>query len=208
MRKVQNIFEAESLITRDEKAFERLVHIIAYIISIDAKDLSLTRLLKYLYIIDEISIKSIGIPVTHLEYKVAENGPLADLLRTSFINGASSLKKYFKVQKSTFFINIFRSNEKCHVTSLIDKPNLNLLSRFEVRIIKETVEKYKGIPTEKIIDELHEKGTLWHNIVSKHKIEFQNSVLKVTDHKINFEELISNDEINSESFRNYKAFQA
>ena len=40
-------------------------------------DLSMTKALKLLYIIDETSMKESGVPVTWLEYKVWEKGPVA-----------------------------------------------------------------------------------------------------------------------------------
>ncbi len=210
MNKALYISDSESLIKRDEKSFERLVNIIAYIVQIDKKTLSLTRLLKYLYIIDETSVKTIGVPVTNLEYKVADNGPLADLLRVCLLKGNSVFKKYFKTSKSLFVVNMFTSetNQKCDIESLVEKPNLDLLSRYEIRLINEVVDKYRGVDTNEIIDELHAEGTLWHNIMTKYKIDFRHSVSKVSEYKINFEELIANDEINSESFRNYKVFQS
>jgi uncharacterized phage-associated protein len=39
--------------------------------------LSMTKTLKLLYILDETSIKETGTPVTWLDYKVWENGPVA-----------------------------------------------------------------------------------------------------------------------------------
>ena len=39
--------------------------------------LSMTKTLKLLYILDETSIKETGSPVTWLDYKVWENGPVA-----------------------------------------------------------------------------------------------------------------------------------
>jgi hypothetical protein len=209
MNKRKNILQSESLIKRDEKALERLVNIIAYIENIDAKTLGLTRLLKYLYIIDEKSVKAIGVPVTNLEYYVAENGPLADQLRVCMLNKSDIFTKHFKIDISKFE-NLFKSvsNEKCDIVSLISSPNLDVLSRFEINLINETVEKYRGVDTNDIIKELHAEGTLWQKIVEKNKIEFQYNISKVTEYKINFEDLISDDDINSESFMNYSTFQS
>ncbi|HWY33202.1 MAG TPA: type II toxin-antitoxin system antitoxin SocA domain-containing protein, partial [Nitrosopumilaceae archaeon] len=70
--------------------------IILNLIVLHSNGIYITRLLKLLYLIDETSIKEIGVPATILEYNVAKNGPLAvDLW--SDLKTVNSFNNYVKV---------------------------------------------------------------------------------------------------------------
>ena len=54
--------------------------------------LSLTKALKLMYIIDESAIKEAGSPITWLDYKVWENGPVAEDIYNEIKYGQKIIK--------------------------------------------------------------------------------------------------------------------
>lgn len=202
--------EPKDVIQTDAAAFNKLVNIIIYIKKLESQNLNLTRLLKFLYVIDEKSILKIGTPVTNLSYKVAENGPLADNLWLCILNNPEVFAEFFDITTKQV-----TRNQKTTTTCCISKSHatadLKVLSKFEDKLIKETVEKYKGIDTVDIIEELHGDNTLWGKIMKKYNVDFKSSesfISKISEHKINFHDLIKNDEMKSDSYANYLSRKA
>ena len=58
--------------------------------------LSKTKLLKLLYILDELAIKKSGIPVLDLKFKTWKFGPVAEDIFIELSSEATLLKKYIK----------------------------------------------------------------------------------------------------------------
>ena len=180
----------------NERTFNKLVNIILYIIKLENRKLYLTRLLKLLYIIDEKSVIKIGSPITNLDYKVAEKGPLADHLWYCVQNNPQLFSDYFEVKFNNTSVGYSFNAKK--------QPDLNILSDFEDDLIKETIKEYKGVDTEKIIKDLHNDGTLWYKITKKHNLNFQNpESSSISKYTIDFKELIKNDDFKLDSYENY-----
>lgn len=82
-------------------------------------DLSKTKLLKLLYILDEISIKKCGIPVLNLKYKVWKFGPVSEELFIDLSSDPVLLQNYIHhdfegqiiVRKKEFNDDEFSENE-------------------------------------------------------------------------------------------------
>jgi hypothetical protein len=192
---------APDILKKDNKSFNKLVNIIAYIIKLEQKKLYLTRLLKILYVIDENSVKKIGSPVTNLTYKVAEKGPLADHLWYCIQNNPELFGEYFDVK--------FNDSTASYSLTSKNAPDLDVLSDYEDNLIKETVKKYKGKDTEDIIEELHAEGTLWAKIKKKHNLNFDNpESSSISKYKIDFHELIKNDDFRMDAYQNYHSRKA
>jgi len=77
--------------TREQ--IEKIGNSIVYLSSKIDK-ISKTKLLKLLYVLDEISIKRSGIPFLNLKYKVWKFGPVADDLFVEFSSSPSMLKDF------------------------------------------------------------------------------------------------------------------
>ena len=92
--------------------------------------LSKTKLLKLLYILDEISIKKSGIPILNLKYKVWKFGPVSEELFIELSSDSSLLEK---------FIN--RDNEGNHIVSKV-KFNDDEFSENDIDLLNYVIEKY------------------------------------------------------------------
>lgn len=162
--------------------------------------LSMTKTLKLLYILDETSIKETGTPVTWLDYKVWENGPVAiDVYNEikhqevyCYQGKELSLLKSIQLEKK---FNSDRNSEEVFL-----KPNGNfdetIFNRYELNLLNTIVFKYGNWNATQLIEFLHEEGSLWHKMVSEHNLinHFQ-QIGKRTNHSIEFNDLLEDNTI-------------
>ena len=74
--KIQNGMNNSIYVKLSKSQIDKIGNTMVYL-SKNIKRLSKTKLLKLLYILDEISIKSSGIPFLNLQYKVWKYGPVS-----------------------------------------------------------------------------------------------------------------------------------
>lgn len=162
--------------------------------------LSMTKTLKLLYILDETSIKETGTPVTWLDYKVWENGPVAiDVYneikhQEVFCYQGKELSLLQAIQLEKKF-NSDRNSEEVFL-----KPNGNfdesLFNRYELKLLATIVFKYGNWNAAQLIHFLHEEGSLWHKMVSEHNLKDHfKKIGKITNHSIEFSDLLENNPI-------------
>jgi uncharacterized phage-associated protein len=127
-------------------------------------NLYLTRLLKFLYIIDEQSVVDTGVPVTWLQYKVWKNGPVATAIYNdlNFYNN-ELLKDYIAVNK----------NHKTKGLEIIPvrKFDDSEFSDYEIELIDRIIDTYGTYNSDQLIKLLHEENSLWHKIVKENNLE-------------------------------------
>ncbi|MFV8352313.1 Panacea domain-containing protein [Flavobacterium sp. XS1P32] len=162
--------------------------------------LSMTKTLKLLYILDETSIKETGTPVTWLDYKVWENGPVAiDVYneikhQEVFCYQGKELSLLHSIQLEKKF-NTDRNSEEVFL-----KPNGDfdetIFNRYELNLLETIVFKYGNWNATELINFLHEEGSLWHKMVSEHNLinHFQ-QIGKRTNHSIEFNDLLENNPV-------------
>jgi uncharacterized phage-associated protein len=162
--------------------------------------LSMTKTLKLLYILDETSIKETGTPVTWLDYKVWENGPVAiDVYNEirhqevfCYQGKELSLLQFIQLDKK---FNNDRNSEEIFL-----KPNgrfdETIFNRYELNLLETIVFKYGNWNATELINFLHEEGSLWHKMVSEHNLinHFQ-QIGKITNHSIEFNDLLEDNPI-------------
>lgn len=162
--------------------------------------LSMTKTLKLLYILDETSIKETGSPVTWLDYKVWENGPVAiDVYneiknQEVFCYQGKELSLLHSIQLEKKF-NTDRNSEEVFL-----KPNgafdKTIFNRYELNLLETIVFKYGNWNATELINFLHEEGSLWHKMVSEHNlIDHFQQIGKITNHSIEFNDLLENNPI-------------
>lgn len=162
--------------------------------------LSMTKTLKLLYILDETSIKETGTPVTWLDYKVWENGPVAiDVYNEikhqevfCFQGKELSLLQFIELEKK---FNADRNSEEVFL-----KPNgyfnKGIFNRYELKLLETIVFKYGNWNATELIHFLHEEGSLWHKMVSEHNLKDHfKQIGKITNHSIEFSDLLENNPV-------------
>jgi uncharacterized phage-associated protein len=144
----------------------------------------ITKLLKLLYLIDETSVKETGVPVTGLDYRVWKMGPVAYDVYTDYTFNDSEKLGFFAEAKTE------GDSKKIESTNQFDDSEF---SDYEIGLIDRVIEKYGALDGAALINLLHEKGSLWKNIVEKHGLEKKFEKEKTSNHKIDLTELIADD---------------
>ena len=162
--------------------------------------LSMTKTLKLLYILDETSIKETGTPVTWLDYKVWEKGPVAidvynEITKQETFNYQGqelSLLQGITLDKK------FNTDRKSEEIFLKPKGNFDqsVFNRYELNLLETVVFKYGNWNASQLIDFLHKEDSLWHKMVSKHDLKNHfKKISKITNHSIEFNDLLKDNPI-------------
>jgi uncharacterized phage-associated protein len=166
--------------------------------------LYMTKALKILYIIDEVSVRQIGVPVTWLEYKVWKLGPVTEEIYNEIrhnkreVYGENieiSLHKYIQVEKT----NNPAANQ---YDSYLIKPKVSFddaeFSEYEMEIIQKITQICKPLSANELIRKLHQDDTLWDKIVKSERLQrtFELEQNR-SNYVIDFTALIQNDLIKS-----------
>jgi uncharacterized phage-associated protein len=162
--------------------------------------LSLTKALKLMYIIDETSIKEVGSPITWLDYKVWENGPVAEDIynevkynqRTYVGDKDISVDKYVTIDRR---FNAEKGREEIY---FIPKPECSLgsFSPFDMEIIDGVIKKFGKYTAPELIDYLHREDSLWAKVCNEENLQLHFKIYsKKSNYSIDFSELIKDDEM-------------
>ena len=161
--------------------------------------LYLTKALKLLYIIDETSVKEIGVPVTWLEYQVWKYGPVSEeifnevrhQLKETYHNQEISLDKFIAIEK-------VKNPVDPHRDSFILTPKKAFydgdFTDYEIDLIERVILEYGELSSRDLVRKLHEKGSLWDKTVKSEELQRifmlqQNR----SHHTIDFTNLIKHD---------------
>ena len=137
-------------------------------------NLSKTKLLKLLYILDETSIRNGGIPFINLTYKVWKFGPVSE----------------------DIYIDLSSENEMGRLSGFIKKTSQGYIipnkpfsddefSDNDIRLLDEIIENYRHVTAKDLISYTHRKDGLWY------KTAQENNVLDLLEtQKINNTEII------------------
>lgn len=162
--------------------------------------LSMTKTLKLLYILDETSIKETGTPVTWLDYKVWEKGPVAidvynEITKHETFNYQGkelSLLQSIELEKK---FNVERNSDEIYLKPKGYFDN-SVFNRYELELLELIVFKYGNWNASELIEFLHEEGSLWHKMVSKHDLKNHfKKISKITNHSIEFNDLLKDNPI-------------
>jgi uncharacterized phage-associated protein len=136
--------------------------------------LSKTKLLKLLYILDEISIKRSGIPALNLKFKTWKFGPVSEDIFIELSSEASFLKNY--IRKVFEGEHIYIEPGAAFDDSEFTQNDIDLMDF--------VIEEFGNKTAKELVDYTHRKNSPWYNSAQK------NSVL----------EMLTNEEINNTQF--------
>lgn len=162
-------------------------------------NLSVTKMLKLLYLIDETAYTRSGAPITWLDYKVWEMGPVAEEVYAELKynqklvknNTPINLDNYITTQKKVGdngveLITIYPNNTY----------NLDNFSEFEAELIDNIIDRFGSYSATELIKLLHAENSLWHKKVQNHNLDNNFKLYgKKSNHTLDFSELIVNDPI-------------
>lgn len=159
--------------------------------------LSMTKALKLLYLIDETAYMRTGVPVTWLDYKVWEMGPVAEELYNELRFDQKLVMHDKPLSLETFIQTEKKEGPEGQVqVTLLPNGNYSLdeFAAFEIELIENIVDRFGTYTAKQLIQLLHEKNTLWHKCVSDNELQLNFKVYsKKSNHTIDFSELIKDD---------------
>lgn len=165
--------ETVRYIKLSKEQIDKIGNAIIYL-SNNIENLSKTKALKLIYILDELSIKKSGIPFFNLKYKVWKFGPVSEEIFIDLSSEITILKNYIEMA----------SEEGMTIINPKTKFNDDEFSLNDIDLMDFVIEKFGDKTAKELVSFTHRKNSPWYNSALK------NSVL----------ELLRNEEINSTEF--------
>lgn len=123
-------------------------------------NLSKTKILKLLYILDELSIKNSGIPFFNLKYKVWKFGPVSEEIFVDLSSDTKILKDFIKKEVS-------EGN-----TSFAPKSSFNddEFSDNDIELMDFVINEFGNKSAIELIEYTHRKKSPWYNAASNYSV--------------------------------------
>lgn len=160
--------------------------------------ISKTKLLKLLYILDELSIKRSGIPFLNLTYKVWKFGPVSEDLFIELSSEPTLLKHY-----------ILRKSDEEGNTFVYPKVKFNddEFSQNDLELLELVTKDFGSKSAKELVKYTHRKLSPWYNTAK------ENSVLELLESEqitnsefvIDLSQLVAHDERKMEVYLDYLA---
>jgi uncharacterized phage-associated protein len=173
---------------------EKIGNTIVFLVT-NMKKVSKTKLLKLLYILDEISIKKSGLPFLNLEYKVWKFGPVANDIFVELSSSPSFLKDYIerKIDNDNTYVEAKRTFSD------------DEFSKNEIELMNLVVDKFKDATADELISFTHRQNSPWYNAAKNNLVLelLETEQISSTDIKINMLELVEHDERKKNIYLDY-----
>lgn len=160
------------------------------------QNLSKTKILKLLYILDELSIKRTGIPFVNLQYEVWKFGPVSKEIFIDLTTDMNLLAPYIRreiVNDKTYFT----------ATTLFNDDEF---SDNDIALLNEVVEKFGTLSTQKLIKYTHKEESPWYRTAVKHQVldALIKEEINNTDYLVDMSQIISYDKRKKQIFNEYQ----
>lgn len=158
--------------------------------------LSKTKLLKLLYILDEVSIKRSGIPVLNLKFKTWKFGPVSEDIFIELSSEASFLKQYLK--KSIEGDNLYILPG--------DEFNDEEFSQNDIELMDFVIKEFGSKTAKDLIGYTHRANSPWYNTAKRNNVLdlLLNEEINNTEFVIDMGELIQHDERKLSLYEDFK----
>ena len=159
-------------------------------------DLSKTKLLKLIYLLDELSIREYGLPFFNLKYKVWKFGPVAEDIFVEFSSEQTLLNKYAKRE--------VLSPEITYIRAIADF-NDDEFSDNDIHLLNYVIEKFGTKTATELIAYTHRPKSPWHNEASSNNLleMFNKGEIGNTDYLIDMSQLVAYDNAKKEIYEDY-----
>lgn len=139
-------------------------NVIAYLAQ-EIDDLSVTKLYKLLYLIDEHNVRTHGMPVTWLDYKTWRMGPVPVELDNEIRKG-EHITKGDKRYDLLDYVDLKQTNFGPHPAKVFGpkeglRADLDQLSANELKSVQFIVNQHRYTSANDLIALLHQPETLW-----------------------------------------------
>lgn len=170
---------------------EKIGNAIIYL-SDEIGPLSKTKILKLLYILDEISIKKSGIPFFNLTYKVWKFGPVSEEVFIDLSTDLSMFKPFIKEIEGKLYTSVSNFNN-------------DEFSNNDVKLLDFVIEHYGSFTAKELIDFTHRKNAPWYIAAVEHEVLelLTSETINNTEIIVDFSSLISHDESKKMIYESY-----
>lgn len=125
-------------------------------------DLSKTKLLKLLYLMEERSALKYQQPFLGLPYEVWQAGPVAKDIYIDLSDGAVLLSKYIRTELVK--LDDGKDAQYIHPVTNFDDEDF---SAYEIRLMDEVLKEYGGKTATELVEIVHRENTLWYQIAKE-----------------------------------------
>jgi uncharacterized phage-associated protein len=151
-------------------------------------NLSKTKLLKLLYLLDEISVKEFAVPFLNLEYYVWQAGPVA-----TEIFGEISQELESSVLDQFLRLRFQEINQR-YAVFIEAKKNFDdgEFSDNDVNLLETFCQKFKNTTAEQLVEITHRKNTLWYQTALKYNLlgDFEAKRKTTSNYKMDLSQLL------------------
>lgn len=178
----------------DKNQLEKIGNTVVYL-SEKIPQLSKTKLLKLLYILDEISIKKSGIPFVNLKYKVWKFGPVSEELFIDLSSEPKMLEKYIE-KNSEDGVNFVRP--------IIDF-NDDEFSDNDIELMNFVIEKFGDKSAKDLISYTHRINSPWYNTAKEKDVLelLENEIINNTEYLVDMGQLVAHDKRKKEIYSEF-----
>lgn len=162
----------------------------------ETKELSKTKILKLLYILDEISIKKSGIPFFNLKYKVWKFGPVTEEIFIDLSSDTTMLKGYIEKYNGCDGNSVFKP---------IKGFNDDEFSDNDIELLNYVIDKFGNKSAKELINYTHRTNSLWRQTAIDYNVLelLENEKINNTEIQIDFNKLIDYDARKQAIYQNF-----
>lgn len=165
------------------KANKELIGNLITLLAERCKPLYITKLLKLLFLIDEESVLKTGVPITWLDYKIWQLGPVADDVFYSKLPGYNKFSEY---------VSFNHTGDGSCIVKPISTFNDGEFCDLDLEIIHNIIQKHGKKSSRELVEVTHREGSIYDMTKKKYCIEFSEAN-RTSDIEINFRDLLDSD---------------
>jgi len=163
------------------------------------KGVSKTKILKLLYILDELSIRKSGLPFLNLKYKVWKFGPVSEDIFIDLSSSPTILKGYIERAPN--------AQGKTTINPLVEF-NDDEFSQNDLELLDFVTKKFGSQTAKELISYTHRKQSPWYNTAKENSVLelLENETISNSEFIIDLSKLVSHDERKKELYQDYLAY--
>lgn len=182
----------------NKQLIEKIGNTVVYLAT-NIPNLYLTKLLKLVYLLDELSTKESGIPFLGLNYKVWQAGPVNRDLYIDINDGVKIFKDYFTVK---------RDDRSSQIISIKDF-NDDEFSDCEIALLEKFVQLFKFTSGQDLVNLTHRPSSLWYKKAKETGLLelFNEGMTNSSEVELNLEDLLVGQDEKFKIFKENIEFQ-
>lgn len=163
-------------------------------------DLSKTKFLKLLYLLDERSILETGFPFLNLQYKVWKLGPVAQPVFVDLSSESTMLAPYIRTQS-------YRTNDNDRQRIVPKRPFCDdEFSAYDIELMDRVISEYGKMTAKELVNATHRPGSPWYETARENDVleALEKEGVNSTDYVIDMGRLVAGDPYKREKYDSYR----